>query len=233
MYKIYKGDSVVVEGESPLTITGIDPNTDVEAGTYQAVRVDGQKESERVDIPAFKTLPIDVESVSVSPKNNNLEIGDTRQLNVTIEPSNATNQDVAFTSDNEAIATVDANGLVTAIAEGTTTITVTVDGKTDTATVNVTRPPEITKEEVTEEIDIVEYETIRNETDELPKGEEEVVQEGKNGYTLVTYEVTYEDGTEVSREETDREVIDPVDEIINVGTYEEPEPEPEPEVPEN
>ena len=142
MYKIYKGDSVVVEGESPLTITGIDPNTDVEAGTYQAVRVDGQKESERVDIPAFKTLPIDVESVSVSPKNNNLEIGDTRQLNVTIEPSNATNQDVAFTSDNEAIATVDANGLVTAIAEGTATITVTVDGKTDTATVNVTEPEE-------------------------------------------------------------------------------------------
>src|SRR5699024_1560739 len=226
MFRIYEGESVVVEGESPLTITGLDPNTAVAKGTYQAVRVDGDRESERVDIPGFKTLPIKVESVTIAPKTNNLEVDATRQLNVTVEPSNATNQDVAYTSDNEAIATVDANGLVTAIAEGTAIITVTVDGKNDTATVNVTRPPEITKEEVTEEIDIVEYETIRNETDELPKGEEEVVQEGKNGYTLVTYEVTYEDGTEVSREETDREVIDPVDEIINVGTYEEPEPEP-------
>ena len=59
----------------------------------------------------------------------------------------------------------------------------------------------------------------------MPKGEEEVVQEGKDGYTKVTYKVTYEDGTEVDREEIDREVIDPVDEIINVGTFEEPDPE--------
>ncbi len=140
MFKIYKGESVVVEGESPLTITGIDPNTEITEGEYQAVRVEGDRESERVDIPTFKTLPIEVESVTVSPKSNNLEVGKTRQLNVEIEPSNATNQDVVYTSDNEAIATVDANGLVTAIAEGTATITVTVDGKTDTATVNVTEP---------------------------------------------------------------------------------------------
>lgn len=140
MFKIYKGESVVVEGESPLTITGLDPDTNVAEGEYQAVRVEGDKESERVDIPTFMTLPIDVESVTVSPKSNNLEVGKTRQLNVEIEPSNATNQDVVYTSDNEAIATVDANGLVTAIAEGTATITVTVDGKTDTATVNVTEP---------------------------------------------------------------------------------------------
>src|SRR5699024_1264764 len=205
MFRIYEGESVVVEGESPLTITGLDPNTDVAKGTYQAVRVDGDRESERVDIPGFKTKPIKEESVTIAPKTNNLEEDATRQLNVTLEPSNATNQDVAYTYDNEAIATDDTNGLVKGMAEVT----------------------EINRG--TGEIDIVEYETIRNETDELPKGEEEVVKEGKIGYTLVTYEVTYEDGTEVSREETDREVIDPVDEIINVGTYEEPEPEPEPE----
>ncbi len=139
-FKIYKDDEVITEGESPLTITGLDPNTEIAEGEYQAVRVEGDKESERVDIPTFMTLPIDVESVTVSPKSNNLEVGKTRQLNVEIEPSNATNQDVAYASDNEAIATVDANGLVTAIAEGTATITVTVDGKTDTATVNVTEP---------------------------------------------------------------------------------------------
>lgn len=149
MFRIYEGESVVVEGESPLTITGLDPNTAVAKGTYQAVRVDGDRESERVDIPGFKTLPIKVESVTIAPKTNNLEVDATRQLNVTIEPSNATNQDVAYTSDNEAIATVDANGLVTAIAEGTAIITVTVDGKNDTATVNVTAPepePEVPEE---------------------------------------------------------------------------------------
>lgn len=142
MFRIYEGESVVVEGESPLTITGLDPNEDVAKGAYQAVRIDGDKESERVDIPAFKTLPIKVESVTIAPKTNNLDVDATRQLNVTIEPSNATNQDVAYTSDDEAIATVDANGLVTAIAEGTATITATIDGKTDTATINVTDPDE-------------------------------------------------------------------------------------------
>src|SRR5699024_2899444 len=197
----------------------------------QAVRVENEEESERVDVPAFKTLPIKVTGVTVAPKTNNLEIGATRQLNATIEPDNATNKKVTYESDDEAIAKVNASGLITAIGAGTATITVkTVDGNNaDTATVNVTKPPEITTEEVTEKIDIVEYETIRNETEDLPKGEEEVVQEGKDGYTEVTYEVTYEDGVEVSREEIDRKVVEPVNKIINVGTYEEPEPEPEPE----
>lgn len=83
------------------------------------------------------------------------------------------------------------------------------------------KPPVITTEEVTENIDVVLYDTRRVDTDTLPLGEEEVVQEGKDGYTVVTYKVTYEDGEEVSREEVGRETIDPIDEVINVGTLEE------------
>lgn len=101
------------------------------------------------------------------------------------------------------------------------------DKESEKATVSVKTKPKVTTEEVTEEVDVVEYDTVRNETDELPKGEEETVQEGKDGYTEVTYKITYEDGTEVDKEEINREVIDPVDEIINVGTFEEPEPDPE------
>lgn len=80
--------------------------------------------------------------VTVAPKTNNLEIGATRQLNVTIEPSNADNQGVTFVSNDEAVATVGSEGLVTAVAEGTATITVATDdgGYTDTATINVTAP---------------------------------------------------------------------------------------------
>lgn len=149
MFKIYKNDEVVVEGESPLEITGLEPNTDVVEGSYQAVRVENEKESERVDIPAFKTLPIKVAGVTVAPKTNNLEVGATRQLNPTIEPSNATNQKVTYESDNDEVATVNASGSVTAISAGTATITVkTVDGShTDTSTVNVTEPePEESEE---------------------------------------------------------------------------------------
>lgn len=173
------------------------------------------------------TPPVEVTGVTVSPKTNNLEVGSNRQLNVTVEPSDAEYEAVNYSSSDDGVASVDADGLVRANAEGSATITIEVNGVTDTAEVNVTEPPEITTDEVTEEIDVVEYETVRNETDELPKGEEEVVQEGENGYTKVTYKVTYEDGTEVDREEINRETIDPVDEIINVGTFEESEPDPE------
>ncbi len=80
--------------------------------------------------------------VSVKPKTNNLEIGDTRQLNVEIDPGDADNKNVDFTSDDESIASIDNEGIVTAIAEGETIITVTTeDGNhKDTATVNVTDP---------------------------------------------------------------------------------------------
>lgn len=138
MFKIYKKNEVIVEGESPLTITGIDPNTEVDKGTYQVVRVDDGVESERVDVPAFKTLPIKVETVTVAPKTNNLIVGATRQLNATVEPSNATDKTVNYETDDGSVATVNSSGLVTAVGEGATTITATAGGKTDTATVNVT-----------------------------------------------------------------------------------------------
>ena len=61
------------------------------------------------------------------------------QLNVTIEPSNATEKTLIWDSSNTQYATVDQNGNVTAVAEGTTIITVkTSDGKvSDTCEVTV------------------------------------------------------------------------------------------------
>ena len=61
-------------------------------------------------------------------------------LTVTFDPANASNQAVTWTSDNTAVATVDANGKVKGISAGTAEITVTsVDGgKTDVCTVTVT-----------------------------------------------------------------------------------------------
>lgn len=55
-YRIYKGSEKVVEGASPLTITGLDAGAKVTAGTYHIVRVQDEKESEKVAIPAFTVL---------------------------------------------------------------------------------------------------------------------------------------------------------------------------------
>src|SRR5699024_8540116 len=124
MFRIYKNDELIVEGESPLTITGIEPDTQVVKGTYQAVRVENEKESERVDVPAFKTLPIKVTSVILTNKTNNLEDEGTRQLNETIESSKATNKKVTYESDSNEVATVTSSALVTAIGEVKATFTV-------------------------------------------------------------------------------------------------------------
>ena len=50
---------------------------------------------------------------------------DAKQLKATVEPANATNKDVVFSSSNTNVAVVSNTGLVTAINNGTATITVT------------------------------------------------------------------------------------------------------------
>lgn len=141
-FKIYKGDEVVVEGESPLEIKGLGSNKSVAKGEYQAVRVEDDKESERVDVPAFKTLPIAVTGVTVKPTEVELEVGETQQLTPIVTPSNATNKAVTYASKAQGIAGVDDKGLITAKVAGKTEIVVsTVDGdKKAVCTVTVKEP---------------------------------------------------------------------------------------------
>ena len=59
------------------------------------------------------------------------------KLMVDVYPTNFQGAAVTFTSDNEAVATVDENGMVTGVATGTATITATVGELTATCTVTV------------------------------------------------------------------------------------------------
>lgn len=83
---------------------------------------------------------VSVTGVSVSPSEVSLYVGETQQLTPTISPSNATNQSVTYVSDDTDCASVDDSGLITALAKGDATITVTtVDGRyTATCEVSVT-----------------------------------------------------------------------------------------------
>jgi len=89
------------------------------------------------------TPVINVTGVSIAGNaTRNMNVGTTLQLSATVTPANATNRNVTWTSSNTAVATVNTNGLVTARAGGTTTITVrTADGnRSASVTVNVTVP---------------------------------------------------------------------------------------------
>ncbi|MEH0153127.1 sugar-binding protein [Limibacter armeniacum] len=79
-----------------------------------------------------------VTGVSLSPQNFSLAEGQTQQLSTNIQPANATNQNVTYATSNANVATVNAAGLVTAVAPGTATITVTTEDGGFTATTSVT-----------------------------------------------------------------------------------------------
>ena len=82
------------------------------------------------------TIP--VTGVSLNKATATLEIGDNLTLVATIAPSNATNRNVTWKSDNTAVATVDATGKVVALKAGTATITVTTEDGNKTATCEIT-----------------------------------------------------------------------------------------------
>ncbi len=87
---------------------------------------------------------VKVQSVSVNPKTLTLEIGQSRKIIANVEPSDADNTKVIWSSSAADIADVDTNsGEITAIAEGEATITVTTEdgGKTDVCVVNVIPVP--------------------------------------------------------------------------------------------
>ncbi|MBQ5970757.1 MAG: Ig-like domain-containing protein [Clostridia bacterium] len=67
-----------------------------------------------------------------------LRIGQTKQLTATVYPSTATNKTVIWTSSNASVATVNQNGLVTAVGDGTCDIIATTAEGARTAACKVT-----------------------------------------------------------------------------------------------
>ncbi|MEG1560181.1 MAG: Ig-like domain-containing protein [Clostridia bacterium] len=83
--------------------------------------------------------PIAVTGVNVIPTEATLKTGRTLKLTARIQPWDATESGVSWASDNPSVATVDENGLVTAVAYGEATITATTveGGFTDSCVITV------------------------------------------------------------------------------------------------
>lgn len=84
-------------------------------------------------------VPVNVTGVSLDKRSLSMKTGENQTLIATVSPDDATDKSLVWTSSNEAVATVDENGFVTGIKEGTATITVTTaDGSfTDSCEVTV------------------------------------------------------------------------------------------------
>ena len=104
-----------------------------------ATTTDGTNLSASCKVTVIHTL---AETITLNQTAVSLKATETAELSVNILPATTTNKAVTWKSQNEAVATVDTNGVVTAIAVGETTITVTTaDGSNLSATCKVTVVP--------------------------------------------------------------------------------------------
>ena len=147
--------TAVANGECTITTYVTAKTEDAEASELSAVVVEAA-DSEEVDdsvatMPedlaamdsAFGVIPEDlkaetkvtvttnVESVTLDKTEGVLTVGNTVTVTATVTPDTATNASVTWSSSDEAIATVDSEGKITAVAPGTATITAVSDSNPD------------------------------------------------------------------------------------------------------
>lgn len=83
-------------------------------------------------------LPVPATEMTLNNTSLEMETGAQAALVAAITPSNASYQTVEWTSSNEAVATVDSHGVITALTAGTTTITAVQKDNNLTCTCEVT-----------------------------------------------------------------------------------------------
>lgn len=91
----------------------------------------------KIDIDNGKIIN-NITGITLNETSKELDIIDKFQLIATIEPANATNQNIIWSSSNEEVATVNQKGLVTAKSIGETTITATTEEGHFTASATIT-----------------------------------------------------------------------------------------------
>lgn len=147
--------TAVANGECTITTYVVADSKDADASELSAVAVEAA-DSEEVD-DSVATMPEDlaamdsafgvvpenlkaetkvtvttnVEGITLDKTEGVLTVGNTVTVTATVNPDTATNASVTWTSSDEAIATVDSEGKITAVAPGTATITAVSDSNPD------------------------------------------------------------------------------------------------------
>ncbi len=123
---------------SVATVSSSGVVTGVAAGsaTITVTTQDGSKTATCAVTVTATTVP--VTGVTVSPTTASVNVGATTALTATVAPANATNKTLSWSSNNTSVATVSSSGVVTGVAAGSATITVTTQDGSKTATSAIT-----------------------------------------------------------------------------------------------
>ena len=147
---------VVAEGGKVTLPTGLKNEGYAFDGWYKdEAYTTAWKENDTVneDITLYAKWNKSVTGVSVAtPEERFTKAGETSDIKVTVTPEDAANTRVTYKSSDTKVATVDANGKITAVANGTATITITTEDGAKTATVKVTVAiPDVKQQGTTEQ----------------------------------------------------------------------------------
>ena len=97
---------------------------------------------------AVTVIPTPVSSVSLNTTSASLQVGETVTLIATVNPEDATDKTVTWSTSDGSVATVE-RGVVTAVKIGTATITAKAGDKTATCAITVAPPPVVPVTSVT------------------------------------------------------------------------------------
>lgn len=134
---------VTSDAKRVLTLTG--NTTNIWNYKCEVTFYDGTKRNFtfkiNIDNGKIVTDEVKVTGISINEQSVSLKQGEIFQLTATVQPDNATNKKVIWSSSNEVVASVNQDGLVTANSAGEVNITVTTEdgGFSTTTIVTVTK----------------------------------------------------------------------------------------------
>lgn len=113
-----------ITSDGKISYTLLDNSTNIWQYKCEVMFYDGSKNefTFKIDIDSG-TIINNITGITLNETSKELDIIDTFQLTATIEPANANNKNIIWSSSNEEVATVNQKGLVTAKSIGETTIT--------------------------------------------------------------------------------------------------------------
>ena len=121
--------TVSLTPKAGFTMKGVMADFFTVTGAY---KVNNDANTDIVTAVFYTGIFVPVTSVTLNQNTLTLTVGDTETLTVVIEPANAIIKNVTWVSSNTSVATV-TNGTITAVAVGSTTITITTQDGEKTA----------------------------------------------------------------------------------------------------
>ena len=137
-----KSIPITYEQKNGDTYTSMKGGVPTEVGKYKAsITVGGKTASVEYEITGGTPEIVPVSQITLNKTSTSISVGNSEKLTATVTPENAANKDLKWASSDTSVATVAADGTVTAVKAGTATITATAadgSGKSATCTVTVT-----------------------------------------------------------------------------------------------